>query len=273
MNETPDFNALTQAQQTIWSKGDFAMVANIVLYGAETLAESLQILPGEKVLDVACGSGNASLAAARRAWGNTTGVDFVPELLERARERAAAERLEIEFVEGDAQALPFDDASFDVVMSIYGVMFAPDQEKAAAELLRVTKPGGRIGVASWCPDGGLQGLFGAIVKHTGGPPPGAMPPVLWGTEERVRELLGDGVSEISFERRRSRQPFFSADHYIEFFRDYFGPIKGAFEKVGPEGEEALSADLRAWLEEENVAGGKALVIEPEYLEVVAVRSP
>jgi SAM-dependent methyltransferase len=271
MNETPDFTALTQAQQTTWSKGDFAMVANIVLYGAETLAESLQIVPGEKVLDIACGSGNASLAAARRAWGNTVGADFVPELLERARERAAAERLEIEFVEADAQALPFDDASFDVTMSIYGVMFAPDQEKAASELLRVTKPGGRIGLASWCPDGGLQGLFGAVVKHTGGPPPGAMPPVLWGTEERVRELLGDGVSEISFQRRPSRQPFFSADHYIEFFRDYFGPIKGAFEKVGPEGEEALTADLRAWLEEENVAGDRALVIEPEYLEVIASR--
>lgn len=271
MNETPDFAAATQTQQQTWSKGDFAMVANIVVYGAETLAESLQILPGEKVLDVATGSGNAAIAAARRAWGNTTGVDFVPALLERARERAAAERLEIDFVEGDAQDLPFEDASFDVTMSIYGVMFAPDQEKAASELLRVTKPGGRIGVASWCPDGGLQGLFGAVVKHAGGPPPGTMPPVLWGTEERVRELLGDGVSEIEFQRRPSRQPFFSADHYIDFFRSYFGPIQMAFEKVRPEGEEALAADLRAWLEEENVAGDKALVIEPEYLEVVATK--
>lgn len=272
MNETPDFNALTEAQQKTWSEGDFAMVANIVLYGAETLAESLQILPGEKVLDVACGSGNGSLAAARRAWGNTTGADFVPALLERARERAAAERLEIEFVEADAQNLPFEDASFDVTMSIYGVMFAPDQDKAAAELLRVTKPGGRIGLASWCPDGGLQGLFLAVLKHTGGPPPGTMPPVLWGTEERVRELLGDGVSEIAFRRLPSRQPFFSPDHYIDFFRRYFGPIKTAYEKVGSEGEEALTADLRFWLEEANVAGDKALVIEPEYLEVVATRA-
>jgi ubiquinone/menaquinone biosynthesis C-methylase UbiE len=271
MNDTPDFQAATQAQQETWSEGDFAMVANVVLYGAETLAESLQILPGEKVLDVACGSGNGAIAAARRAWGNTTGVDFVPALLERARERAAAERLEIEFVEGDAQELPFEDASFDVVMSIYGVMFAPDQEKAAAELLRVTRPGGRIGLASWAPDGGLAGLFMTVFKHTGGPPPGMMPPVLWGTEERVRELLGDGVAEFSFQRRPSRQTFFSADHYIDFFHRYFGPIKTAFEKVGPEGEEALSADLRAWLEEQNVAGDKAVVIEPEYLEVVASR--
>lgn len=271
MNDSPDFQAATQISQQTWSEGDFAMVANVVLYGAETLAESLQILPGEKILDVACGSGNAAIAAARRAWGNTTGVDFVPALLERARERAAAERLEIEFVEGDAQELPFEDASFDVVMSIYGVMFAPDQEKAAAELLRVVKQGGRIGLASWSPDGGLAGLFMTVFKHTGGPPPGTMPPVLWGTEERVRELLGDGVSEISFQRRPSRQPFFSADHYIDFFRRYFGPIKTAFEKVGPEGEEALTADLRTWLEEQNVAGDKAMVIEPEYLEVIATK--
>jgi SAM-dependent methyltransferase len=272
MNDTPDFAAATKNQQATWAKGDFAMVANVVNFGAETLAESLQIIPGEKVLDVACGSGNAALAAARRAWGNTTGADFVPALLERGRERAASERLEVEFVEADAQDLPFDDAGFDVVMSIFGVMFAPDQEKAAAELLRVVKPGGRIGVASWCPDGGLAGLFGAIFKHTGGPPPGLMPPVLWGTEERVRELFGDGVSEIRFQRRPSRQGFFSADHYLDFFRTYFGPIETAFEKVGSEGEAALTEDLRAWLAEENVAGDKAMVLEPEYLEVIATRA-
>jgi SAM-dependent methyltransferase len=271
MADGPDFAAVTKAQQQTWSKGDFAMVVSIIIYGAETLAESLQILPGEQVLDVACGSGNATIAAARRAWGNTTGADFVPVLLERGRERAAAEGLDVEFVEADAQDLPFEDESFDVTMSIFGVMFAPDQEKAASELLRVTKPGGRIGVASWCPDGGLQGLFGAIVKHTGGPPPGTVPPVLWGTEERVRELLGDGVSEIEFQRHPSRQTFFSADHYIDFFRSYFGPIQMAFEKVGPEGEETLTADLRAWLKEENVAGEKALVIEPEYLEAIATK--
>jgi SAM-dependent methyltransferase len=272
MSDSPDFAALTQTQQATWSEGDFAMVANIVFNVADTLAESLQILPGERVLDIACGSGNGALAAARRAWGNTVGADFVPALLERARERAQAERLEIEFVVADAQDLPFGDREFDVTMSIFGVMFAPDQEKAAAELLRVTKPGGRIGLASWCPDGGLQNLFAAVVKHTGGPPPGAVPPVLWGTEERVLELLGDGATDFEFQRRPSRQGFFSADHYIDFFRRYFGPIKMAFEKVGPEAEEALTADLRAWLAEENVAGDKALVIEPEFLEVVAVRS-
>jgi len=271
MSEIPDLASVTKAQQAIWSEGDFAMVASIVHYGAETLAESLQILPGEKVLDVACGSGNAALAAARRAWGNTVGADFVPALLERGRERAAAERLQVEFVEADAQDLPFADSEFDVAMSIFGVMFAPDQEKAASELLRVVRPGGRVGVASWCPDGGLAGLFGAIVKHTGGPPPGTNPPVLWGTEERVRELFGDAVSEIRFERRPSRQTFYSADHYVEFFRTYFGPIKTAFEKVGAEGAAALTADVKAWLEDENVAGEGALVIEPEYLEAIATK--
>ncbi len=272
MNETPDFSAATQAQQQTWSQGDFAMVASVVNRDADNLAEALEIIPGERVLDVACGSGNGAIAAARRAWGNTTGADFVPALLERARERAAAERLEIEFVEADAQELPFADASFDVTMSIFGVMFAPDQEKAAAELLRVTKPGGRIGVASWCPDGGLEKLFLAIFKHTGGPPPGIAPPVLWGVEDHVRSLLGDGVAELRSERVVSRQPFFSVDQYIDFFRTYFGPIKTAYEQVGPEGEAALTEDLRAMLAEANTAGDRALVLEPEYLIAVATRA-
>jgi SAM-dependent methyltransferase len=272
MADSQDFAAATKTQQTMWSKGDFAMVANLVYNASETLAESLQIIPGERVLDVACGSGNGSLAAARRAWGNTVGCDFVPALLQRGRERAAAERLEIEFVEADAQDLPFEDGEFDVVMSIFGAMFAPDHEKTAGELLRVTKPGGRIGMANWCPDGGLEGLFGTIAKHTGGPPPGTIPPVLWGSEDYVRELLGDGVSDLRLERRRSRQGFHSPDHYIEFFRTYFGPIEAAFEKVGPDGEEALANDLREWLGAENVAGDKACVIEPEYLELTATKS-
>src|SRR4051812_42899613 len=207
MDEAPDFAAATKIQQETWAEGDFAMVASIVLYVAETLAESLQIIAGEKVLDVACGSGNGSIAAARRAWGNTTGVDFVPALLERGRQRAATEGLEVEFVEGDAQELPFGDGEFDVTMSIFGAMFAPDQQRTASELLRVTKSGGRIGMANWCPDGGLAGLIMAVFKHTGGPPPGTLPPVLWGTEERVRELFGDGVSAIDFQRRPSRQTF------------------------------------------------------------------
>jgi SAM-dependent methyltransferase len=271
MAESPDFAAVTQIQQGIWSKGDFAMVANIVYNASENLAEALEIVPDEKVLDVACGSGNGAISAARRSWGGTVGADYVPALLERGRERAAAERLEVEFVEADAQELPFADASFDVAMSIYGAMFAPDQEKAAAELLRVVKPGGRIGMGNWTPDGAVGTMFKTISKHAP-PPPGIDSPLLWGTEERLRELFGDGIADLRIERRISRQPFRSANHYIEFFRAYFGPTQTAYERVGPEGEEALTTDLRAFLEAVNTAGDRAMVLEAEYLEVIATRA-
>jgi SAM-dependent methyltransferase len=271
MSDAVDIEALRQGQQKTWSEGDFAMVAGLLMMVAEELAESLEIMPGERILDVACGSGNGALAAARRSWGDTVGVDFVPALLERARERAEAERLEVEFVEGDAAELPFEDAGFDVVTSIFGAMFAPDQEKAAAELLRVCKPGGRIGMANWVPDGPISGLFVTIAKHVP-PPPGMVPPVLWGTEERVRELFGDGISDLRVQRRVSRQPFRSVDHYLDFFRTYFGPIKMAFKRVGPDGEAALDADLRSQLEQANTAGDGALVLEPEYLQVIATRA-
>jgi SAM-dependent methyltransferase len=266
-----DFGAITQVQQKAWSEGDFAMVGGLITLVADELVEAIEIFPDECVLDVACGSGNGAIAAARRSWGNTVGCDFVPALLERARERAAAERLNIEFVEGDAQKLPFEDAGFDIAMSIFGAMFAPDQERTAAELLRVVKPGGRIGMANWTPDGGVAGLFLTVAKHAP-PPPGLLPPVLWGTEERVRELFGDGISDLRVERRSSRQGFRSIDHYIEFFRTYFGPIKTAFERVGPAGEAALESDLRAFLAEVNTAGDRAMVLEPEYLQVVATRA-
>ena len=266
-----DFDAITQIQQKTWSEGDFAMVAGLIVIVAEELADALEIMPGERVLDVACGSGNGAIAAARRSWGNAVGSDFVPALLDRGRERAAVERLEVEFVEADATALPFADGEFDVVMSIFGAMFAADQEKAAAELLRVCKPGGRIGMANWVPDSGVGQMFMTVAKHAP-PPPGVKPPLLWGTEERLRELFGDGVSELRVERRPSRQTFRSADHWLDFFRTYFGPTKVAFERVGPEGAAALEADLRDYLKSVNTAGDRALVIEPEYLQVVATRA-
>jgi SAM-dependent methyltransferase len=271
MSDVVDLGAVKQAQQKTWSEGDFAMVAGLVEMVAEELAEALDIVPDERVLDVACGSGNGALAASRRAWGNTVGVDFVPALLERGRERAAAERLGVEFVEGDAADLPFGDAEFDVVMSIFGAMFAPEHEKAAAELLRVCKPGGKIGMANWVPDGGVGKMFMTIAKHVP-PPPGVSSPLLWGTEDHLRELFGDGISELRVERRKSRQAFRSADHFLEFFRTYFGPTKVAYERVGPEGEAALTADLRAYLDEHNTAGDRALVLEPEYLQVIATRA-
>src|ERR1700710_1575149 len=271
MGEKPNPAEASAAQRRTWSKGDFAMVANIVYNASENLAEALEIVPDERIIDVACGSGNGATAAARRAWGNTVGADYVPSLLERGRERAAAERLEIEFVEADAQNLPFEDASFDVAMSIYGAMFAPDQQKAADELLRVVRPGGRIGMGNWCPDGAVGTMFKTIAKHAP-PPPGIPSPLAWGTEERIRELFGDGISGLRIERRVSRQPFRSADPYIEFFRAYFGPTQMGYERVGPEGEQALTDDLRAFLEAANTAGERAMVLEADYLEVIATRA-
>ena len=271
MPETPDLVAATAAQQRTWSDGDFSMVASMITGVAENLAEALAILPDERVLDVACGSGNGAIAAARRSWGGAVGADFVPALLERGRERAAAERLDVEFVEADAQDLPFEDAAFDVTMSIFGAMFAPDQQRTADELLRVTKPGGRIGMASWTPDGALSEFFLILTTHTGGPPPGTVPPVLWGDEEHARGLFGDGIVGMRVERRVSRQLFRSAEHYLDFFRTYFGPMKMAFDKVGPEGAPALEADLLTYLEKVN-ANERALVLEPEYLQLVAVRA-
>ncbi|MDX6608526.1 MAG: hypothetical protein QOF85_451 [Solirubrobacterales bacterium] len=271
MGDTVDMQALREAGQKTWAEGDFAVVASIVVMASEELAEALDVVPDERVLDVACGSGNAALAAARRSWGNVVGVDFVPALLERGRERAAAERLDVEFVEGDAAELPFGDGEFDVVTSVFGAMFAPEQKQAATELLRVCKPGGRIGMANWVPDSPVSQLFAIVAKHAP-PPPGFTPPVLWGTEEHVRELFEDGVTDLRFERKVSRQPFRSMDHYLEIFRSYFGPIKMAFDRVGADGEEALEADLREQLEKCNTAGNRAFVLEPEYLQVIARRS-
>jgi SAM-dependent methyltransferase len=271
MSETPDFAAVTAAQQRTWSDGDFSMVASMITGVAESLADALQILPDERVLDVACGSGNGAIAAARRSWGGAVGADFVPALLERGRERAAAERLGVEFVEADAQDLPFEDGSFDVAMSIFGAMFAPDQQRTANELLRVVRPGGRIGMANWAADGRMSTFFGLLARHVGGPPPGTVPPVLWGTEDRLRELFGAGIADLRIERRVNRQAFRSVDHYLDFFRTYFGPMKMAFEKVGPEGAVALEADIRGYLDDVN-ASERALVLEPEYLQIVATRA-
>jgi SAM-dependent methyltransferase len=263
----PDLRAVTQVQQQVWSAGDFAKIGNRAQIVGERLCETVDLLPDERVLDVACGSGNAALAASRR-FGEAVGVDYVPELLANGRERAAAEGLDVEFVEGDAQELPFEDAAFDVVLSTFGAMFAPDQAKTAAELLRVCRPGGRIGMANWMPDGLV--FFPLIAKHA--PlPPGTDPPSLWGTEERVRELFGDGITDLRVEPCTFNFRFRSAEHWLEYFRAYFGPIMMAFERVGPDGAEALEADLLDGVRAQNRAGDAALVLPGGYVEVVATR--
>jgi SAM-dependent methyltransferase len=271
-----DLGSVTRVQQQIWAKGDFAHVAPIVQVVADRLVESVDVLPGDRVLDVACGSGNTAIAAAR-CFAEVTGVDFVPGLLERGRVRAAAELLEVEFVEGDAQALPFEDGAFDAVLSTFGAMFAPDQERSAAELLRVTHCGGKIGMANWVPDGFVGDLFGAAemfgAAETYVPfSPRLAPPVAWGTEVRLRELFGNGISELRVERCVNTLRFRSSEHFLEFFRRYFGPTITAFELVGGDREEALAAELRAVAQKYNRASERAIVIAADYLEVVAVRA-
>lgn len=269
--QTADYEAIKQVQRQVWSAGDFAMIASTSVIVGEELCEAVDVLPDEAVLDVACGSGNTTLAAARRAWGNTVGLDYVPALLEHGARRAAVERLEVEWVEGDAEKLPFPDASFDVVLSSFGVMFAPDQERAAAELLRVCRPGGRIGLATWTPQGLVGQAMGVIGRYAPSAP-GAQPPVLWGAEEHLRELFGNGISEFEAATREIDFRFRSADHWLEFFRAYFGPVKVTLERLDEAGRRAVADETKAILERFNRAGDRALVAPAQYLEVVARRA-
>ncbi|MEX1141065.1 MAG: class I SAM-dependent methyltransferase [Thermoleophilaceae bacterium] len=268
--QTIDFDAIKQVQQQVWSAGDFTRLATTMTIVGEELCEAVDVLPGERVLDVACGNGNATLAAARRAWGGTVGLDYVPELLEHGRARAAVDGLDVEWVEGDAEQLPFEDASFDVVLSTFGVMFAPDQERAASELLRVCRPGGRIGMANWTPGGLVGQLMATVAKHAP-PPPGVAPPPLWGTEERLRQLLGDGVARLDAPAAAFKNRYRSADHFLDFLRTHFGPVKVALEQLDEAGQQALAADIRDVLERFDECDGPALVAPAEYLEVVATR--
>jgi ubiquinone/menaquinone biosynthesis C-methylase UbiE len=267
----PDLETVTQVQQQIWSRGDFAKIGTAAQIVAEELCEAMDVIPGRRLLDVACGSGNGALAACRRHL-DAVGLDYVPELLERARERAAANGFEIKFVEGDAQALPFEDGEFDYVFSAFGAMFAPDQERTAAELLRVCRPGGKIGMANWPPRGVLGGGMFKVVAEHAPPPPGVKPPVLWGTEERLQELFGDGVSEFTVNQRYWNFRYQSPEAWLEFFKTFFGPMITAFERVGEEGAAALENDLLEVMRSGNQAGDDALVVPAEYSEVVAVRA-
>src|SRR5881396_1462296 len=195
----PDLRAVKQRQQQTWASGDFAVVAARIVLVAEQLCDTADLHAGWRVLDVATGSGNAAIAAARLAC-TAVGVDYVPALLERGRERAAAEGLEVELVEGDAEALPFADASFDAVTSVFGSMFAPDHARTAAELLRVCRPGGTIALASWTPEGFIGELFRTVGAHVP-PPAGVASPLLWGTEAHLRELLGAGIASLEVAER------------------------------------------------------------------------
>jgi SAM-dependent methyltransferase len=269
ISTTVDLVGLKTRQQAAWSSGDYAVVGTTLQIIGETLCEALDLRAGQKVLDVAAGNGNVALAAARR-WCHVTATDYVPALLDRARERAEAERLAIEFREADAEALPFQDNAFDVVVSTLGVMFTPDQERAAAEMLRVCRSGGKIGLANWTPQGFIGQLFKTIGKHLP-PPAGAKSPALWGTRLRIEELFGQQASFVGIAARTFVFRYRSADHWLDVFRTYYGPLLKAFAALDPNAQRSLEADIRALIAEFNVAKDGAAVIPSEYLEAVITR--
>lgn len=266
----PDLDAIKKRQQAAWTSGDFAVVGITLQIVGESLCEAVDLRAGERVLDVAAGNGNATLAAARR-FANVVSTDYVAHLLDKGRERAAAERLPVEFRAADAENLPFDDGSFDVVLSTYGVMFAPNQRRAASELLRVTRPGGRIGLANWTPEGFIGQLFKTIGKHVP-PPSGLASPALWGTEPYLVELFGPQAADIQVERKDFNFRYRSAQHWIELFRTYYGPVLKAFEALDTARQLALTGDLTALLARFNRAGADSLVVPGEYLEVIVTRA-
>jgi ubiquinone/menaquinone biosynthesis C-methylase UbiE len=267
-NTSPDYRAVTERQQAAWATGDFHKVARQVVGVSEALVQAADPRPGQRVLDIACGSGNAALVASRR-YCEVTGLDFVPALIDRAKQRAAAEGLPVDFRVGDAQALPFPDASFDVVLSTFGVMFAPDQEKAASELLRVCRPGGKIGLATWPPEGMVAEFFRIMSQYVP-PPPGLKPPTRWGTEAGLGELLGAGTG-LQLESRRFFQYFLSVEHMFETFKTYFGPTARAFQSLDASGQESLRREMFDSYNRYNRATDGTVMLESQYVQAVATR--
>ncbi|MCM2254083.1 MAG: class I SAM-dependent methyltransferase [Vicinamibacteria bacterium] len=266
---TPDFAAIKGRQQATWSAGDFGRIGVRLQSVGESLCEAVDLRAGDRVLDVAAGNGNASLAAARH-FAAVTSTDYVHALLEQGRTRAEADGLDIAFQVADAEALPFADGAFDVALSTFGVMFAPDQQQAARELLRVVRPGGKIGLANWTPDGFVGQLF-EVVSTFVAPPPGLRPPMEWGTASRLRELFGRGVAALRTERRVYTFRYHSAEHWIEVFRTYYGPTHKAFAALDEQGQLALHAALLAFLARWDRGNGRALCIPGDYLEVVVTK--
>jgi len=261
-----DLGELKTKQQATWASGNYAVIGTTLQIIGEELAEAVDIAAGSKLLDVAAGNGNASLAAARR-FARVTSTDYVPELLEQGRRRAKADGLEIAFQVADAEALPFEDDAFDVALSTFGVMFAPDQARTASELIRVVRPGGRIGMANWTPDGFLGDLFRTMGRFVP-PPAGLSSPMSWGSRTRIADLFGGAAEDISTLRRNFNFRYESADHWIDFFRTFYGPTHKAFGALDASRQEELHKALRDLLGEWDVNPGGPLVVPAEYLEVV-----
>ncbi|KYG99170.1 class I SAM-dependent methyltransferase [Bradyrhizobium sp. DOA1] len=260
-----DLSAVKARQQAAWSSGDYAIVGTTLQIVGESLCEALDLQAGQRVLDVAAGNGNATLAAARR-FADVVSTDYVGALLERGRERAAAERLAVTFQEADAEKLPFADAGFDVVLSTFGVMFTPDQQQAASEMLRVCRPGGKIGLANWTPEGFIGQLFKTIGKYVP-PAPGVKSPALWGTKARLDVLFGTQAT-VDAQSRHFAFRYKSPEHMVNVFRTYYGPVLKAFAAIDPSSQQALEADILALIGKFNVARQGTVVIPSEYLEVV-----
>ena len=267
---TPDFEAVKAKQQGAWASGDYAIVGTTLQIVGEQLCETLDLRPGAKVLDVAAGNGNATLAAARR-FCDVTSSDYVDSLLDKGRKRAKAENLDVTFETADVEDLPYADESFDVVLSTFGVMFTPNQPKAAAELLRVCRSGGKIGLANWTPQGFIGQMFKAIGAHIP-PAPGVVSPALWGTQDRLEELFADQATTIDVSSRHFAFRYRSADHFLEIFRTYYGPVHKAFLALDEDGQAALEADLRAVFDNFNAATDGTFVAPAEYFEVVITKS-
>lgn len=264
-----DFAAVKQRQQETWAAGNFAMIGWNTVYPGELLCEAVELRGGQKLLDVATGSGNAALSAARRNC-ETVGIDYVPDLIERARARAAAEGLSARFEVADCEQIPFPDESFDRVLSVFGSMFAPDQEKSAGELIRVCRTGGRIGMTNWTPDGFWGQTFGLVGKYMP-PPAGVRPPPEWGTEKRLKELFGEATSSMNISKRSALFRYRNSAHWIEVFRTWFGPIMLVLEKLDQTGRDDFLRELDDTLTRFNVSGDNTLMLSADYLEVVIVK--
>ena len=265
----PDLGALKQKQQATWSAGDYAVIGTTLQIVGETLCEAVDLRAGARVLDVAAGNGNATLAAARR-WCDVVSTDYVGALLERGRARAGAEGLAVRFEEADAENLPYADASFDVVLSTFGVMFTPNQERAASELARVCRPGGKIGLANWTPSGFIGELFKVIGRYVP-PPPGVNSPSLWGTEARLRELFGDSIASLEATRSHFAFRYRSPQHWLETFRTYYGPMHKAFGALDGAQQDAMTGELIRLAQKFNRAADSAMVVPSEYLEIVITK--
>jgi len=259
-----DARNIKSRQQATWASGDFAVIGTTLQIVGEELCEAMDLRSGQQVLDVAAGNGNAALAAARR-WCDVTASDYVPALLERARERALAERLPLKIEIADAEALPFPDESFDAVTSTFGAMFTPDHARPAQEMLRVCKAGGKIGLSNWTPDGFIGELFKIVGRYVP-PPVGMRSPALWGTTTHIRELFSN--TSFAAETKNFMFRYRSDDHWISTFRTFYGPLLKAYDSLDEASRQTLTADIKALIARLNKAGDGTMVVPAEYLQVV-----